>query len=92
MFIMTQTLTMLPLEVHHLSQESTTDIFEPNIEGLWNLDIIGIEEPNKQEGDDAIRQAFKDLVIKNNGRYDVTWSWKEEKQILLTIMTCALDN
>ena len=79
MFIMTQTLTMLPLEVHHLSHESTTDIFEPDIEGLWNLDIIGIEEPNKQEGDDAIRQAFKDSVIKNNGRYDVTWSWKEEK-------------
>lgn len=78
MFIMTQTLTMLPLEVHHLPHESTTDIFEPDIEGLWNLDIIGIEEPNKQEGDDAIRQAFKDSIIKKNGGYEVTWPRKEE--------------
>ena len=38
MFIMTQTSTLLPLEVHHLAHESTADNFEPNTEDLWNLD------------------------------------------------------
>ena len=34
MFIMTENLTLLPLEVHHLAHESTADIFEPNIKDL----------------------------------------------------------
>ena len=34
MFIKTHTLTRLPLKVHHLTNNSTTDIFEPNIEDL----------------------------------------------------------
>ena len=78
MFIMAQTSTLLPLEVHDLAHESTAGILEPNIGDLWFLDMIGIKEPNKLEQDDAIRQAFKDSIIKKNGRYEVTWPWKEE--------------
>ena len=48
-FNMTQTLTLLPQEVHYLSNNSIADIFEPGQEDLWNLDTIGIREPNKQE-------------------------------------------
>ena len=78
MFIMTQTSTLLPLEVHHLAHESTADNFEPNIEDLWNLDMTGIKDLNTLDDDDAIRQAVKDSIIKKNGRYEVTWPWKEE--------------
>ena len=73
MFIMTQTSTLHSFEVHHLAHESTADILEPNTEDLWNLEMIGIKEPNKLEDDDAIRQAFKDSIIKKNGRYKVAW-------------------
>ena len=72
MFIMTQTSTLFPLEVNHLAKELTAEIFEPNIEDLWNLDMNVIIEPNKLEDDDAIKQAFKDSIIKKNGRYEVT--------------------
>ena len=72
MFIMTQTSTLFPLEVNHLAKESTAKIFEPNIEDLWNLDMNVIIEPNKLEDYDAIKQAFKDSIIKKNGRYEVT--------------------
>ena len=78
MFIITETSTLLPLRVHHLAHESTADIFEPNIEDLWNLNMISTKKPNKLEDDDAIRQAFKDSIIKKNGGYEVTWPRKEE--------------
>ena len=45
---------------------------------MWNLDKTGIKEPSKLEDDDYIRQEFKDLIIKKNGRFEVTWPWKEE--------------
>ena len=77
MSIMMQTSILLPLEVHHLAHESTVDIFEPHVEDLWNLEMICIKKPNKLEDDDAIRQTFKDSIIEKNGRYEVTWSWKE---------------
>lgn len=48
-FNMTQTLTLLPQEVQYLSNNSIAEIFEPGQEDLWNLDTIGIREPNKQE-------------------------------------------
>ena len=67
MFIMSQTSTLLPFEVHHLSHESTVDIFESNKEDLWNLDMIGIKESNKMEGDGTIRQAFKDSLKRMEG-------------------------
>ena len=47
MFIVTQILALLPLEVHHLAHESTAGIFESK--DLWNLDMIGIKKPNKLE-------------------------------------------
>ena len=72
MFIVRQTSTLFPLEVHYLDHESTANIAEPNIEDLWNLDRIGIKEPNKLEDYDTIRQAFKGSIIKKNGRYEVT--------------------
>ena len=67
MFIMLQTSTLLPFEVHHLSHESTVDIFKSNKEDLWNLDMIGIKESNKMEGDGTIRQAFKDSLKRMEG-------------------------
>ena len=42
--------------------------------------MIGIKEPNKLDDDDAIRPAFKDSIVKKNGRYEVTWPWKERRK------------
>ena len=42
--------------------------------------MIDIKEPNKLDDDDAIRPAFKDSVVKKNGRYEVTWPWKERRK------------
>ena len=39
---------------------------------LWNLDTVGIKVPKKLEDNDSIRQAFKDSIIKKNGKYEVT--------------------
>ena len=78
MFIITETSILLQLRVHHLAHESTADIFEPNIEDLWNLNMISTKKPNKLKDDDAIRQAFKDSIIKKNGGYEVNWPRKEE--------------
>lgn len=45
---------------------------------LWNLDTVGIKVPKKLEDNDSIRQAFKDSIIKKNGKYEVTQPWREE--------------
>ena len=70
MFSITSTSTLLPPDIHHLANNSTAGIFEPNTEDLWNLDTIGIKERNKLQDDDSIRQAFKDLIKKKNGTYE----------------------
>ena len=89
MFIMTKTSSLVPLEAHHLPNNSAADIFYENIEDLWNLHTIVNKEPNKLEDYDSISQALKDSIIKKNGRYELTSTWKEKAQILLAIMTSA---
>ena len=92
MFMKTHTLTRLPLKVHHLTNNSTTDIFEPNIEDLQNLGTIGIKELQKLEDNDSIRQAFKDSVIKKMEDMMQLGQGKNKIQILLTIMTYSWDD
>ena len=45
---------------------------------FWKLETIGINEPINDCTDDQAIQNFHATVRKTNGRYDVTWPWKEE--------------
>ena len=75
-FNMKQTLTLLPQEVQYLSNNSIAETFEPGQEDLWNLDTIGIREPNKQEDLWLLSQALKDSQTGEG--CEVTRPWKEE--------------
>ena len=50
----------------------------PNVDDFWKLETIGIKEPINDCDDDLAIQNFHDTVRKTNGRYEVTWPWKEE--------------
>ena len=49
-----------------------------NVEDLWNLETIGIEEPVDITDDDRALEQFNKSVCFENGRYYITWPWKCE--------------
>ncbi|XP_068697571.1 uncharacterized protein [Montipora foliosa] len=51
---------------------------KPNLDEFWKLQTIGIKDPINDCDDDQAIQNFHDTVRKTNGRYEVTWPWKEE--------------
>ena len=63
-----------------ISLESSNDLMKPNLEDVWRLETIGIKEPirGSNEGNDCAIQNFNDTVRKEDGRYEVTWPWREE--------------
>ena len=58
--------------------ESSNDLLKPNVDEFWKLETIRIKEPVNDCGDDEAIQNFYDTVRMSNGRYEVTWPWKEE--------------
>ena len=55
-----------------------SDVFmKPDLDEFWRLETIGIKDPINDCGDDQAIQNFHDSVRKTNGRYEVTWPWKE---------------
>ena len=58
--------------------ENINDFVKPNLDEFWKLETIGIKEPINDCDDDLAIQNFHDTVRKTNGRYEVTWPWKEE--------------
>ena len=51
---------------------------KPNLDEFWKLKTIGIKEPINDCDDDEAIKNFHDTVRKTNGRYEVTWLWKED--------------
>ena len=58
--------------------ENVNDFMKLKLDEFWKLETIGIKEPINDFDDDQAIQNFYDTVRKINGRYEVTWPWKEE--------------
>nr|CDQ00358.1 Bm10904 [Brugia malayi] len=49
----------------------------PGIDQFWKLELIGVKEEPETTDDDKASSQFKRSVSKYNGRYQVSWPWKE---------------
>ena len=52
---------------------------KPDLEDFWNVESIGILDNVKMSDDEIASQNFKDTVKFDDGRYQVTWPWREEE-------------
>jgi len=57
--------------------ENSEVFMKPNLDEFWKLETIGIKDPVNDCDDDQAIQNFHETVRKTNGRYEVTWPWKE---------------
>ena len=65
----------LAANIHLMTTERNSALFEPNIEKLWNLETIGIKLNDKwQESDNLLMQMFKNIITKEDRRYQASWS------------------
>ena len=53
-------------------------IVNPQLEDLWCLENIGISDPPFGDSDDEALQKFNETVKFDDGRYQVTWPWKND--------------
>ena len=58
--------------------ENINDFMQPNLDEVWKLETTGIKKPINDFDDDQAIQNFHNTVRKTNGRYKITWPWKEE--------------
>ena len=63
---------------------------KPQLEDFWKLETLGISEPVSVNDDDKALQKFNDTVRFEDGRYQVTWPWKEECHSLPTNYELAM--
>lgn len=52
---------------------------KPDQVDLWQVESIGILDSIERTNDEMTMQKFRDSVKFENGRYQVTWLWREEK-------------
>uniref|UniRef100_A0AAF5Q590 DUF1758 domain-containing protein n=1 Tax=Wuchereria bancrofti TaxID=6293 RepID=A0AAF5Q590_WUCBA len=52
------------------------------LEKFWKLEATDIQEPSQADDDDQALKHFKRTIIKQGGRYQVCWPWKDSKQKL----------
>jgi hypothetical protein len=50
----------------------------PKLDEFWQLETLGIKESIDHNDDEQALQNFNDTVQYEDGRYYVTWPWKEE--------------
>ena len=51
---------------------------KPNLEQFWDLESLGIRESPTTSDDDQALSNFNKTVVLADGRYFVTWPWKEK--------------
>ena len=59
------------------SIESATPT-KPDLEDFWNMETIGVLDHPTTENNEMVKRKFKEKMIFVDGRYQVTWPWKEE--------------
>ncbi|XP_062602892.1 uncharacterized protein LOC134264633 [Saccostrea cucullata] len=52
---------------------------KPSLDEYWNLETIGIKDQPHSSDDDKALKNFNDTIKLVNGRYQVTWPWKDEQ-------------
>ncbi|XP_052785982.1 uncharacterized protein LOC128221411 [Mya arenaria] len=55
---------------------------KPDLEDFWNVETIGITNPIDQSDDQTAMKNFKNTFKRSDGRYQVTWPWRDEYQEL----------
>ena len=52
---------------------------KPNVEDFWRLESIGISDSPVDSDNDVALKKFKETLKYEQGRYTVTWRWKEDQ-------------
>ena len=51
---------------------------KPDLEDFWRVESIGILDNSKTLADEMVNERFKKNLKFEDGRYQVTWPWKED--------------
>ena len=79
LFVMTQTTSQLPSEIHLMNAANKSTVTQPIIEDLWSLESIGINPKSKEERDNLVVESFKKTISRQpDGRYEVCCPWRKE--------------
>ena len=70
--------TNIHTTTHMLTSVDSPIAVKPSIELFWNLESLGITESPSISEDDVALDHFNKTVKFFDGRYMVTWPWKEE--------------
>ena len=89
MFSMTSASRCLPANIHLVSTDRDSALFEPNIEELWNLGTTGIKSKDNQGRDDLVMQIFKNTITKEDRRFQVSWPWRSTTKVRVLYDTSA---
>lgn len=65
-------------------------ISQPDLTDFWNLESIGISDNYEQSDDERAMKLFKETLKFQDGRYQVTWPWKEDEPDLPLNRSLAL--
>ena len=63
---------------------------KPNLEDFWELESIGINDSPVECDNDVALKKFSETLKYDEGRYTVTWPWKEEQLDLPDNIALAL--
>jgi len=87
--LLVSTMGVAPTETDTATRNILTSVessiaTKPNLEMFWNLESLGITESPSTCDDDLALDHFNNTVKFVEGRYEVTWPWKEENPSLPT--------
>ena len=77
MLMIIQTVSQLPSEVIYQPLTKDPLPIESKVADFWSLELIWIKsEENKVQ--DTVMEHFKRTITKKDGRFQVSWPWKEQ--------------
>ena len=80
MLILTYGINLTQTDVYQTLDSVTPT--KPDLEDFWNIESIGILDKTDTTNDEMVKKRFKETLTYKNGRYQVTWPWKEENPYL----------
>ena len=87
------TYTFSPISEHlavEFNDQKPVPDHKLQLEDFWKLETLGISESVSSNDDDTALQTFNDTVRFEDGRYQVTCTWKEESPSLPTNYELAM--
>uniref|UniRef100_A0AAF5PJS3 Uncharacterized protein n=1 Tax=Wuchereria bancrofti TaxID=6293 RepID=A0AAF5PJS3_WUCBA len=54
------------------------------LDKFWKLEMIGIQESPTADDDEQALKHFKQTIIKQDGRYQICWPWRDSKEKLIS--------